>query len=241
MRRRAHLAGLAGAAAVAAGSPGTALAAEPPAPPAPPAASQRLAVLLGDHGAWAVPDTTTPRLQYVLKRRPLTGVRTVLPVIGTTTVDGRRWLRVRLPGRPNGRTGWMLADRTRPASTEWHLRLRLSTRRLVVFRDGRVVRTFRAVIGKAATPTPRGEFFVEEAVAVSVRKPGGPFALAMSARSEVLQEFAGGPGQIAIHGTTGFADPLGSASSHGCVRVGAKAITWLARRIGGGVPVTVVR
>ena len=29
---------------------------------------------------------------------------------------------------------------------------------------------------------------------------GAPFALALSARSNVLQEFEGGPGQIAIHG-----------------------------------------
>ena len=30
---------------------------------------------------------------------------------------------------------------------------------------------------------------------------GGPYALATSARSNVLQEFEGGPGQIALHGS----------------------------------------
>jgi lipoprotein-anchoring transpeptidase ErfK/SrfK len=68
---------------------------------------------------------------------------------------------------------------------------------------------------------------------------GGPFALATSARSNVLQTFAGGPGQIALHGTAGLSGALGTAASHGCVRLSTGAITWLARRIGSGVPFTV--
>ena len=46
---------------------------------------------------------------------------------------------------------------------------------------------------------------------------GGPFALATSARSYVLQEFEGGPGQIALHGTNDLSGALGSAASHGCI------------------------
>ena len=57
----------------------------------------------------------------------------------------------------------------------------------------------------------------------------------------MLQEFEGGPGQIAIHGTNGLSGALGSAASHGCIRLGTSAITWLARRIGGGVPLTIRR
>jgi lipoprotein-anchoring transpeptidase ErfK/SrfK len=68
---------------------------------------------------------------------------------------------------------------------------------------------------------------------------GGPFALATSARSNVLQEFDGGPGQIALHGTNGLPGALGTAASHGCIRLSTGAITWLARRIGAGVPLTV--
>ena len=70
---------------------------------------------------------------------------------------------------------------------------------------------------------------------------GGPFALATSARSNVLQEFEGGPGQIALHGTDGLEGALGSAASHGCVRLATGAVTWLAHRIGSGVPLTIVR
>jgi lipoprotein-anchoring transpeptidase ErfK/SrfK len=80
---------------------------------------------------------------------------------------------------------------------------------------------------------------VEEAVALSPQASGNPFALATSARSNVLQEFEGGPGQIALHGTNGLSGSPGDAASHGCIRLGTSAITWLARRIGAGVPLTI--
>ena len=69
--------------------------------------------------------------------------------------------------------------------------------------------------------------------------PGGPFALATSARSDVLQEFEGGPGQIAMHGRDNLGGTLGTAASHGCVRLGTASIDWLAERIGPGMPVTI--
>ncbi len=94
-------------------------------------------------------------------------------------------------------------------------------------------------MGAPATPTPRGSYFVEEAVALSSADAGAPFALAMSARSQVFQEFNGGPGQIALHGTGNLTGELGTAASHGCVRLSSRAITWLARRVGRGVPVTI--
>ena len=91
-------------------------------------------------------------------------------------------------------------------------------------------------MGTPSTPTPRGRFFIEEALALSAGAHGGPFALATSARSSVLQEFEGGPGQIALHGTNGLSGALGTAASHGCIRLSTAAITWLARRIGGRRP-----
>jgi lipoprotein-anchoring transpeptidase ErfK/SrfK len=68
-----------------------------------------------------------------------------------------------------------------------------------------------------------------------------PFALALSARSTVYQEFAGGPGQIALHGLRNVGGTLGTAASHGCVRLSTGSVKWLVRRIGPGVPVTVTR
>jgi lipoprotein-anchoring transpeptidase ErfK/SrfK len=71
------------------------------------------------------------------------------------------------------------------------------------------------------------------------RQAGAPYALALSARSYVLQEFAGGPGQIALHGLGNVGGTMGTAVSKGCVRLENASITWLAERIGPGVPVTI--
>lgn len=206
------------------------------------AASQPLVVVQQGHFARTRPNAGARRVEYVNALRPLTRVRTVLPVLGyATSSAGNPWVNVRLPGRPNGHEGWIPASGTRRTSTAWHVAIRLSTRRVTVYRDGRAKRRFAAVVGKPSTPTPRGRFFIEEAVELSSRDVGGPFALAASARSDVLQEFAGGPGQIALHGTDDLSGALGTAASHGCIRLSTRAITWLARRIGSGVPLTITR
>jgi lipoprotein-anchoring transpeptidase ErfK/SrfK len=211
----------------------------PPAAAAPLPSSRPLVTLLHSHVARVRPDAHARRIETVAPRRPLTRIRTVLPVLGQAARGA--WLRVRLPGRPNGHTGWIAAARTRSSATEWSIEVKLSSRRVTAFRRGREVRRFRAVVGKPSTPTPRGRFFVEEALALSRSAPGGPFALATSARSNVLQEFEGGPGQIALHGRNHLSGALGTASSHGCVRLGTTAIVWLSRRIGAGTPVAIVR
>jgi hypothetical protein len=147
--------------------------------------TQELAVLIVRHTARAAPRKGAARLRVVAARRPITEERTVLPVLTHATDNrGRRWLRVRLPGRPNGRAGWIEQAGTLARETRWHLVVDLSRRRVVVFRSGKAVTTFRAIVGKPTAPTPRGEFFVEEAVALPAHEVGAPFALALSARSE---------------------------------------------------------
>ena len=123
--------------------------------------------------------------------------------------------------------------------TEWHIVVDLSRRRVTVYRAGHRVRVFKAVVGKPSTPTPQGEFFVEESIALRAGDVGAPFALALSARSNVLQEFDGGPGQIALHGLANIGGVLGSAGSHGCVRLDNGTMRWLVARVGPGVPVTI--
>lgn len=198
-----------------------------------------LVVLRDSHTARVRPDADATRIERVASRRPLTRVRTVLPVLGEAGHGA--WLRVRLPGRPNGHTGWISSAGTRSETTEWRLVVTLSARRVTVFRDGQTVRRFPAIVGKRSTPTPRGRFFVEEALRLAPSAPGSPYALATSARSNALSEFDGGPGQIALHGRAHLLGALGTAASHGCVRLTTNAITWLARRIGAGVPVTIMR
>ncbi len=207
-----------------------------------PPAGQPLVLVLGDHAARTAPGAQARRVETVDSRRPLTGTRTVLPVLGyATAANGTSWLRVRLPGRPNGHAGWISANRTKRTVTPWQIAVDLSERRLTVYRGGVAKRRFPAVVGKASTPTPRGTYFVEEALALSSSDSGGPFALATSARSNVFEEFEGGPGQIGIHGTDNLSGRPGTAVSHGCIRLRTRAITWMARRIGAGVPLTIRR
>lgn len=209
-----------------------------PASAAPPV--QKLALLFSVHTARAAPRRSSAVVQYVQALRPLTGERTALPVLGRATGPrGATWLHVLLPGRPNGHTGWIVERATRHAVTSWRIVVRTSTRTVTVYDKGRAVRTFRAVVGKPSTPTPAGRFFVEEAIELAAGDVGAPYALALSARSNVLQEFDGGPGQIAFHGLANVGGVLGTAASHGCVRLANDVMGWLVVRIGPGVPVTI--
>jgi lipoprotein-anchoring transpeptidase ErfK/SrfK len=203
--------------------------------------TQRLVIMEQTHRVYSRPDRHSHRLPAVNERRPITGERTVLPVLGTATGkrDGRRWLHVLLPGRPNGHTGWILPWATRDDSTMWRISVSTSRRLVTVYRYGRVVNRFRAVVGKPSTPTPHGHFFVEETVRLRSGLVGSPYALALSARSNVLQQFDGGPGQIALHGLGGVGGTPGTAVSHGCIRLSHGPISWLAARIGPGVRVTI--
>jgi lipoprotein-anchoring transpeptidase ErfK/SrfK len=156
--------------------------------------------------------------------------------------EGTRWLRVLLDRRPNGATVWLDADDTRLSIDPWRLRISRRRRRVTVYRAGRPVRAFAAVIGKAATPTPAGLF----AIAAELRQPEpdafvGSWVLPLTAHSNVLRSFDGGDGQVALHGRGGASllDRLGSARSHGCVRLANAAIAWIARHVPVGTPVRV--
>jgi hypothetical protein len=202
-------------------------------------ATQRLAELQYGHLAHRDPRTSSRAVLSVRSRTPITGVYTTLPVIAQTEVHHTRWLKVMLPGRPNGLTGWIKQGGTRERITPWHITVSLSARQVWVYFDGGLRTRFSAVVGKPSTPTPTGNFFVQETVILGPHRPGGPFALALSARSDVFSEFDGGPGQIGIHGRDLLGGTLGQAQSHGCIRLATAAIQWLAARIGPGVPVTI--
>jgi lipoprotein-anchoring transpeptidase ErfK/SrfK len=232
---------IAGASAGLASGPATAGAATALAAKSPVQATQELVVLLSAHGAHRAPEASSPQVALVAAARPITGEPTTLPVLARSIAgNGGRWLLVLLPGRPNGASGWIEERSTRPSVTAWSIVVDLAARRVRVYSEGHLVKVFRAVVGKPSTPTPTGEFFVEESLRMQAGEPGGPYALALSARSNVLQEFEGGPGQIAIHGVENLGGTPGTAASHGCIRLGTASIDWLASRIGQGTPVSIV-
>ena len=184
-----------------------------------------------------------PILRLLATRTSWSGEPQQLLVLGDGVArDGRRWLRVRLSGRPNGSSGWIRRDAVVLRRDPWSIDVSLAGRTVRVLRDGRLVRRIRAVVGSPATPTPTGLFAVYELTPQP--DPNGflgPFALQLTAFSTVLESYGGGPGRVAIHGRGGASldDPLGTARSHGCVRVGNADVRWLARRIPRGTPVRI--
>jgi lipoprotein-anchoring transpeptidase ErfK/SrfK len=218
----------------------TAIAAAAP-PNAQTPATQKLARLNHAAEAYSSPDAGATQLERVSATRPITRERTALPVLGMATdLQGNVWLDVLLPGRPNSHAGWIPGSSATLGATGWALTVHTSTRRVTARHDGALVRTFKVVVGKSSTPTPGGRFFVEESIKLEGWAVGAPYALALSARSNVLQEFAGGPGQIALHGTNNVGGLLGTAASHGCIRLDTRAIVWLADRIPPGTPVRIM-
>ena len=202
--------------------------------------AQQLALFSHATVARARPSLGGRAITKVKAFRPITGSNTVLPVTGhAKDATGARWSRVLLPGRPNGHSGWVRDREITATTTSLRVNIHLSARKVLVYRDGRLIRTFSAVVGAPSTPTPTGHFFLEETVRLSASTAGAPYALALSARSNVFQEFAGGPGQVAIHGTANVGGVLGTAVSHGCVRVASGTVTWLAVNMDPGAPITI--
>jgi hypothetical protein len=165
-----------------------------------------------------------------------------LLVLDRARIDGALWVKLRLPSRPNNSHAWVPADRVRLIRNPWRVRISLDRHLVTVFRAGRRVMSFRAVVGAPDTPTPKGLFAIYE----RVRQPDasgflGPFALHLTAHSNVLDNYGGGPGRVAIHGRAGASllDPLGTSRSHGCVRIGSGRVVWLAQTLPPGTPVRI--
>lgn len=155
---------------------------------------------------------------------------------------GRRWLRVGLLRRARRRTGWIRADVVVLGRTAWRVEVSLRRRHVVVRHRGRVRWRLRAVVGAPGTPTPTGTFSVLERVRQT--NPDafpGAWVLFLTAYSPVVRWFDGNDGQVGIHGRGGASlrDPLGSARSHGCIRLTNRAVARIARHVPDGSPVVI--
>ena len=155
---------------------------------------------------------------------------------------GREWLRVLLPIRPNGTTGWIGRDFVLLGRSDYSLEVSTRRAEVSVFEAGRLVRRVGAVVGAPSTPTPHGLFAVYDPVP-QARPAGfvGPWVVHLTGHSDVLDDFGGGPGRVAIHGrgAASLRVPLGSSASHGCIRVDNDVVSWLARTIPAGTPVVI--
>lgn len=150
------------------------------------------------------------------------------------------WVQVLLPIRPNGAQGWVHDTDVTLATTTYAINISISNHTLVLDNAGVPVITTKVAVGKAATPTPTGTFFVTDLFDLTAHPHGdyGAFALALSGFSEVLQHFMGGPGQLGVHGIVSITDP-GQNITNGCVRLDNNLVTQIGRMIPLGTPVVI--
>lgn len=164
----------------------------------------------------------------------------VVSAAETDPATGRQWVKVRLPGRPNGSEGWVPVDRVRLSVERHRIVVDVGDRTVEVFTAGRRVARFRAGVGTGSTPTPLGLFAVQDPVPSDStnRSYLGPYIITLTAYSEVLTSFMGGNGLVALHGTNA-PGLLGQAVSHGCVRLTNGAVTKLYKVAAPGTPVVI--
>lgn len=169
-------------------------------------------------------------------RTPL-GTETWLWAVALSRNNG--WARVVLPWRPNGRTGWVRLRGHRVVHTETWVQADLSRRRVTLMHGARVVRSFPAAIGAAASPTPIGRFSVTDPISTGdAAGPFGWYAFGLSGHQPNLPPGWSGGDQLAIHGTNDPAS-IGTAASAGCLRVSAVALWVLKAAVRPGTPVVI--
>ncbi|MGH8926794.1 MAG: L,D-transpeptidase [Acidimicrobiia bacterium] len=152
-------------------------------------------------------------------------------------VDG--WIRVSLPIRPNGSSGWIRAVDLTLRVVDHTIFVDLSDKWLRLVRGAETVIETEVAVGSSANPTPTGRFFVTDVIQLTDPKgPWGPFALGLSAFSDTITEFNGGDGIIGIHGTN-RPGSIGQAVSLGCVRVPNEIALQLAGVVALGTPVEI--
>ena len=185
--------------------------------------------------------STSARAVGRITRRSNVGTDDLVAVIARTNDDqGRTWLQVRLPIRPNGTTGWVPAGALsdlQPVST-W-LRIDTKAYKVTLVKNGRTIFSARAGVGQKQWPTPRGQFFIR----AKLEKYGGagsaygPVAFITSATSPTLTDWPGG-GIVGVHGTN-QPSLIPGRISHGCVRLKNADILKLARLLPVGTPLTI--
>jgi hypothetical protein len=151
---------------------------------------------------------------------------------------GNVWLRIRLPRRPNGSTGWVPQDALGSLTvTHKMIDVDKSTLRLRVFDRGKVVMTARVGVGKRGTITPSGHFYVREKFHVKGVPLYGPRAIGTSAYAPTLSDWPGG-GVVGLHGTN---EPglIPGRPSHGCIRLRNRDILRLYRLAERGTPIDI--
>jgi lipoprotein-anchoring transpeptidase ErfK/SrfK len=166
----------------------------------------------------AAPSRSARVVRVLRQFRPDFRYQVVLAIAAHTGPDGLTWLKLSLPGRPNGGRGWVRADLVDVQPVENRITVDRSERVLEVRRidTGRLLLRTRVGVGKPGAETPLGQNFYIQWRFVPTDPFYGTYALETSAYSR-LSDWPGG-GIVGIHGTS-LPGLLGGAISHGCIRV----------------------
>jgi hypothetical protein len=178
-----------------------------------------------------------PVLAHVGWRTPF-GSRRALGVVATRQ---GRWLAVTEAGVGHNRVVWVDAKSSglRFARTRLELVVDLSSRSLLVRRNGNAVRRLSIGVGRAGSPTPTGTFAVTDKLNGRAYSTAyGCCILALSATQPNLPAGWTGGNRIAIHGTLAASD-FGRAVSAGCVHAGDADLRYLMRLVPLGTPVVI--
>jgi lipoprotein-anchoring transpeptidase ErfK/SrfK len=165
----------------------------------------------------------------------------VLALDAVQTKSGKPgWYRISVPGRPNGRTGWVRAVSLELHPVKKRLIIYRGARRFEFWDASRLVRTGRVAVGAPGAETPLGLFYVTDKFDPAIDSEWailGAYAFETSAYSK-LSDWPGG-GVVGVHGTN---TPwlLGQAVSHGCVRLHNDDIQYLRSLVPLGTPVKIV-
>jgi lipoprotein-anchoring transpeptidase ErfK/SrfK len=166
------------------------------------------------------------------------GRPSILPVVAQQA----GYLDVRVQPRPNGQTAWIPTSDATLGSTPYVIVIHLSSKRLDLYQQGKLVLSAPAGIGTDQYPTPTGPFFV--AFFAAPPSPGyGPFVIVTSGHSNTISDWEeSGDALMAIHGPLGADAEIGTSGaqvSHGCVRLHVPDLEQL-RPVPPGTPVDVV-
>jgi hypothetical protein len=165
----------------------------------------------------------------------------VLVLDGLDKTRGDTWYHVRLPILPNNSTGWVKArDLGDLYAVDTHLYIDRGKLTATLKRNGKTVFTTRVGVGKATTPTPRGQFYIRGKLTHFGNPFYGPIVFGTSARStsNAPEMRVYGEGFVGVHGTS-LPWLIPGRPSHGCVRMKNEAIVQLAKLMRVGTPVTI--
>lgn len=161
--------------------------------------------------------------------------------LGVVATKRGRWLAVTEAGVGGNRVVWVdaKAGGLRYARTQLELDVDLSSRTLLVRRDGATIRRFSVGVGRPGSPTPTGHFAVTDKLAGSTYSASyGCCILALSATQPNLPAGWTGGNRIAIHGTLSSSD-FGNAVSAGCVHASDENLRYLMSIVPLGTPVVI--